>query len=66
MPFSQEKKYLLDGDPLTASELIAAAAAINEPFAKDWFKQTSIAAHILRNNGHTIEINPEVEPILCP
>lgn len=59
MPLTQLKKYLIDGDPATASELIAAAACINISFAGDWLKSTSVAAAILRENGQTVTVNHE-------
>ena len=55
------KKYRIDGDPVTSSQLIRAAAAIDETFANDWLKQTSVAANILRDNGHVVDDNPEFE-----
>lgn len=54
-----EKKYLVDGDPTTARELIQAAEDRDEDFAKGWLKQTSRAAEILRTRGHAVEENPE-------
>lgn len=52
---TDQKKYLLDGEPVTYRELIQAAARINADFAADWFKQTSVAAQILRGVGYTVE-----------
>ena len=59
MPLSQSKKYLLDGEPTTSSEIIAAAAYINDRFNADWMKCTSDAARILRDNGQTVTDNPQ-------
>jgi len=58
------KKYLLDGEPISSSGLIDAASSISTWFAADWLKSTSVAATILRENGQTVEHNKEVrEPI---
>lgn len=54
MPLSNKKQYLLDGEPVTARELIGAASAIDDEFAADWMKSTSAAATILRNNGSEV------------
>ena len=51
------KKYLLDDEPVTASQLIDAAASINNTFQADWLKSTSAAGMILRENGQTVEVN---------
>lgn len=56
-----ELKYLLDGKPVSARDLIKAAERFNEDFAKDGFKTTSEAATILRQNGSRVEDNPEYE-----
>ena len=55
MPLDNEKKYLLDGKPITARQLIDAAAYINPGFDNDWLKSTSVAATILRDNGQDVE-----------
>lgn len=52
------KKYRIDGDPVTASELINSAAVINGRFAEGWLKETSVAANILRAAGHVVDHNP--------
>ena len=54
------KKYLLDGEPISSSGLIDAATSIDARFAADWYKDTSTAALILRENGQTVEHNKEV------
>ncbi len=51
------KPYLLDGEPVTASELIAAAGKLHTQFAADWFKSTSVATSILRDNGQEVKGN---------
>ena len=53
------KKYLIDGNPVTAKELIVEACAWDDCFANDWLKETSVAANILRENGFRVEENPE-------
>lgn len=50
-----DKKYLLDGYPVTASQLIDAASDVDDHFASDWMKSTSVAARILRDNGQSVE-----------
>ena len=57
-----KKKYLIDGRPVTPSELIEAATWVDERFNDDWFKSTSAAASILRDNGHVVEDNPDCSP----
>jgi len=55
----RKEKYLLDGHPVDASALIKAAADLDSGFAADWLKQTSVAAHILREAGHSVDDNPD-------
>lgn len=52
------KKYLVDGQPVTPSELIRLAADLDDSFARDWLKETSVAAFILRDYGYTVSGNP--------
>lgn len=47
-------QYTLDGEPVSASDLIREASALNEAYAADWLKSTSEAARILRDNGSTV------------
>lgn len=54
-----EKKYLLDGEQISASRLIREAEAVDPVFKKDWLKSTSVAASILQDNGQEVELNPE-------
>lgn len=51
-----KKKYTLDGEPISARSLLDAAAAVCERFDKDWFKTTSAAAIILRENGQEVGV----------
>ncbi len=48
MPLSSERKYDVDGQRLTAHELIAEAANMDREFANRFIKSTSRAAAILR------------------
>jgi len=56
-----KKKYLLSGEPVTASRLIREASAISPKFDADWLKSTAVAASILREYGHDVENNPEFQ-----
>ncbi len=49
------KEYLIDKKPYTWRELIKKAI---EYGYEDFIKRTSVAADILRENGHTVEVNP--------
>lgn len=49
-----EKKYTLDGEPVSATELIQAAIELDQEFDDSGFHQTSVAAGILRENGHEV------------
>ena len=51
------KPYLLDDEPVTAKELIDAAIKLDHSYALNWMRQTSVAAIILRSNGHIVEEN---------
>ena len=58
-----EKKFLVDDEPTSASELIEAASRLNESYANDWCKATSRAAQILREHGHVVKDKPaEAQP----
>jgi len=54
------KPYLLDNEPVTAQDLIHAAAKLDHSYASDWIRQTSVAAIILRSHGHIVDENPQV------
>lgn len=54
---TDDKKYLVNDRPVSASELIREAACLDADFDADWFKPTSVAAQILRDNGYTIREN---------
>ncbi|MED5549757.1 MAG: hypothetical protein VX529_10395 [Pseudomonadota bacterium] len=54
-----DKKYLLDNEPVSARELIDAASHIDDEYAADCIKQTSVAARILRANGQDVRDNPD-------
>ena len=53
------KKYLLDGEPASAMDLIHAAEKCDGDFAMEGIKQASWAAIILRQHGRTVENNKE-------
>ena len=55
----RRRKYLLDGEPISASGLIDAAASVDAAFAADWLKSTAAAAAILRANDQKVEENLE-------
>lgn len=52
-----EKKYLLDGDPVSARDLINAASDLDADYASDWCQTVSAAACILREHGRTVGQN---------
>ena len=59
---NSKKLYLIDNEPATASDIIKAAEELDDSFANDWLKSTSMAAMILRANGHSVEqANSEAE-----
>lgn len=51
-------KYLIDGEPVHWQEIIRKA---EEYGYSGEIKQTSIAAKILRENGHVVEDNPDYQ-----
>jgi hypothetical protein len=53
------KKYLRDGEEVDANDLIRHASDLDDQFRRDWLKTTSRAAEILREHGHTVEVNPK-------
>ena len=57
-----DKKYLLDGKPVSVRELVAEAEKVDPAFSMDWLKTTSQAAHSLRLHGHTVGDNPDWRP----
>ena len=52
-------EYLLDGRAIGWKELIRAARELDSDFDSSGFYQTSVAARILRQHGHTVEENRE-------
>ena len=50
-----DKKYLLNGEPASAMDLIQKAIELDSIYANSWVHTTSMAAQILRNNGYTVE-----------
>ena len=53
-----EKKYLIDNEPASANDIIAAAKDIDGSFGSDGIYTTSKAAAILRANGHRVGVAP--------
>ena len=49
-----EKKYTIDGKPVSVKEIINKAKEIDAEFAATHFYQTSVAADILRKNGYEV------------
>jgi hypothetical protein len=54
-----KKQYLIDGEPASALDIIKMASDYDCHFGDDGLKQTSVAAGILRRNGHTIKERPQ-------
>lgn len=54
-----ELKYLLDGEPISAHGLIKTATEYDDNFKNDWYRSTSKAAEILRNNNYEVCNNPD-------
>jgi len=57
-----EKQYLIDGEPASANDIIRAAKELDSDYGADGICQTSVAAGILRRNGHTMGNNPAYTP----
>lgn len=52
--------YRINGIPVTWGKLIAEAQKVGR-FRDPQFKTSSEAASILRDDGHTVDVNPENE-----
>ena len=52
-------KYLINGEPASADDLINEAKELSEDFRASFFRSTSQAAFILRDNGFTVSDNPD-------
>ena len=50
-----KKIYLIDSEPASARDVINLASQYDDDFAKEFIKQSSVAANILRKNQHTVE-----------
>ena len=50
-----KKQYLIDDEPASAIDIIKMASDYDSHFGDDGLKQTSVAAGILRRNGHTVK-----------
>ena len=57
-----DPRYTLDGHPVSAKDLMSAAAALDQRYADDWLQMTSTAASILRREGHDVDHNPDWPP----
>ena len=55
----ESKRYLLDGDPVSARDLIEHAKMLDPEYGKDGWFMTSGAAELLRREGHTVLMGPE-------
>ena len=53
-----KKQYLLDGKPVTFSQLINEAQELGYD-GNGGLLLTSEAAAVLREHGHTVEVNPD-------
>ena len=49
-----EKKYFIDNEPASASDIIKKAKEYDDKFTESEIHQTSVAAHILRKHGHVV------------
>ena len=49
------RKILLDDQEVDWRELIRKASELDYDYKRSTLKQTSVAAEILRSNGHTVE-----------
>ena len=56
-----EKKYHIDNEPASARDVILKAKEYSEEFASSEIYQSSIAADILRKNGHTVGSIDEIK-----
>jgi hypothetical protein len=54
-----KEKYLLNGTPISAKELIKEAQFFDDDFKASAILQTSVAARILREHGYTVLDNPD-------
>jgi hypothetical protein len=57
----EKKRYLVDGVPMTASELIRFAKDVDPRYKPGIVFFTSEAAAIIRKTGATVRENPEAE-----
>ena len=61
MILTNGKTYLIDDESVTPTQLIMRAGKLDTKFANSWIKQTSVAAFILRRNGHKVGENKTQE-----
>jgi hypothetical protein len=50
----KDKKYFIDNEPASAEDIINMARDLDSQFDESHFYQTSVAANILRQNGHIV------------
>ena len=53
-----KKEYMIDDEPASARDIIMAAKELDSSYGSDGICQTSVAASVLRQHGHTIGDNP--------
>jgi hypothetical protein len=56
-----DKKYLVDGEPMSAIELLNLASDLNSNFRRCVIQRTSIAVTVLRAYGYTVDYNPNYQ-----
>lgn len=54
-----EKQYTVDNKPTSANDIIRMARELDPDYGSDGILQTSVAARVLRRNGHTVGYNPD-------
>ena len=57
-----EKQYMIDDEPASANDIIRKAKELDTDYGSDGICQTSVAAGVLRRNGHTVGHNPDYAP----
>lgn len=53
------KKYLIDGEPASARDIIDRASDLDQRYSNDWLRMSSDGARILREHGHVVDNNPD-------
>ena len=57
----EEKKYHIDNELASADDIILAARELDSDYDENSIHQTSVAAGILRQNGHAVGNASEVK-----